>query len=78
MTNEAQYNEEISIRKTEEFFKKNGINKTLEEMYDEYFCNKSTKEMKWLKQYLKDKVGSSNPYHIYNQFYYFNGIPPEN
>ena len=77
MTNEAKYNKELSIQKTEEFFKKNGINKTLDEMYDDYFEEKKTKEMKWLKNYLKDKVygRSPNPYHIYNWFYYYNGIP---
>jgi hypothetical protein len=78
MTTSAQYNKELSVQKTNEFLKDNlGINKTLDKMYEEYTSNKKTKDMKILKEYLKDKLAghSPNPYHIYNQFYYYNGIP---
>ncbi len=76
MTNPAQFDKELSVEKTNEFLKNTlCINKTLDRMYQEYCCNKNTKDMKILKEYLKDKVGSANPFHIYNQFYYYNGIP---
>jgi len=77
MTQSAQGNAELSIQMTNEFLKNTlGINKTLDQMYEEFVHSKRTKDSKCLRAYLKERnAWSNNPYHIYNQFYYHNGIP---
>ena len=74
---EYKGNDEACTKKTNEIFKEIGINKTLDEMYAMWQCNKKTKEFKILKQYLVDNgwdVGGIpfNPYHVYNHFYVYN------
>ncbi len=66
---------EEALEKTHAWFKKNNINKTLDRLYEEFVENKKTKEMKIITNYLKTGGLSANPYHIYNQFLYYKGLP---
>lgn len=68
---DIRYNDEECIKKTNQTLKEIGINKTLDELYDEYCDGKINKK---LKKYLLDNgMINCNPYHIYNQYYYWNG-----
>lgn len=72
----CKYDKEKCIELTNKKLNEIGIHKTLDQMYDIY-CNdrKRTKEYKLLKSYLlSNGIGTFNPYHIYNHYYYFSGI----
>lgn len=74
---DCKFNEEKCIELTNKKLKKIGINKTLDEMYDIYGI-KSKPENKLLKKYLESVgIGTFNPYHIYNHYYYFGGLNRE-
>ena len=68
---DLRYNDKECIKKTNETLKEIGINKTLDSLYDEYCDGKINQK---LKKYLLDNgMINLNPYHIYNQYYYWNG-----
>lgn len=70
-------NEAKCIELTNKKLKELGINKTLNQMYDKYTSvnNPRCKDFKLLKTYLNGVgITSLNPYHIYNHYYYFDGL----
>lgn len=75
-------NEEQSIIETEKILKSLGIKKTFEECHDDYFNDrKRMKSYKIIEKFNIDNgivFCTGNPYHIFNQFYYFNGIKESN
>ena len=54
-----------------------GIKKSLNQLYDKYTSvdNPRCNDFKLLKSYLNSVgISSLNPYHIYNHYYFFDGL----
>ena len=83
---DTKYNHQKSMEMTEQKLKDLGITRSFEQLYDEIYCGpeskKRTKDFKILSDYYKS-VGleiqslNANPYHIYNHYYYYDGINEE-
>ena len=63
-----------AINKTNQKLKELGIDKTLDECYDDYCAgNEGMKSYKIIKKYNEDNggvIGHANPYNIYNKYLY--------
>ena len=69
---DIRYNEEKCMKKANEIIKSLGIKKNLLQLYDDYVEGKKTNPK--LKKYLDENgMMNYNPWHIYNQWYYWNG-----
>ncbi len=73
-----KYDKQYSINETEKILRTLGIDKSLDKCYGEY-CDgkKRLTSYKAIEHFNRDHgvvFSVANPYNIYNQFYYYDGV----